>query len=141
MVALGSCGAAIAAYLSYTRLTDVGIICPTTGCATVQHSTYSEVGGVPVGYLGVLGYSAIALVAALPGAAARAAGAVLTLVAVVFAGYLLFAQLVLIDAVCAWCLASDAVVLSLVVLVVLRLWCGRRSRRESEDPSMEARDP
>ena len=52
-------GAAIAAYLSYTRISNVSLICPTSGCATVQHSSYSKLGGVPNAYLGVLAYVAI----------------------------------------------------------------------------------
>lgn len=51
-LALG--GAAIASYLSYTRLADAGRICPTTGCATVQRSAYSTLAGIPVAYLGVV---------------------------------------------------------------------------------------
>jgi uncharacterized membrane protein len=43
----------------------------------------------------------------------------------VFGAYLLYAQLVLIDAVCQWCVAND-VVISLVALACL--W---RFRRES----------
>lgn len=114
-VALALAGAAIAAYLSYTRVTDTSIMCPTSGCATVQRSSYSELAGVPVAYLGVVGYLAIACTAWR-----RLASTALVLAAVGFAGYLLYAQLVLIDAVCVWCLASDGVLALLLVVAALR---------------------
>jgi uncharacterized membrane protein len=60
-------------------------------------------------------------------AAARSVATLLVLAAAVFATYLLVAQLVLIHAVCVWCLASDAVVYSLVVVTTVR-W---RSQRQS----------
>ena len=114
-VALALVGAAIAAYLSYTRITDTSIMCPTTGCAAVQRSSYSELAGMPVAYLGVAGYLAIACTAWR-----RLVSSALVLLAVAFAGYLLYAQLVLIDAVCTWCLASDVVLAVLLVVVALR---------------------
>lgn len=114
-VGLALAGAAIAGYLSYTRITDTSIMCPTTGCAAVQRSSYSELAGVPVAYLGVAGYLAIACTAWR-----RVVSFALVLVAVAFAGYLLYAQLVLIDAVCTWCVASDAVLAVLLVVAALR---------------------
>jgi uncharacterized membrane protein len=113
VLALG--GAAIAAYLSYTRLTDTPLMCPTSGCATVQRSSYSELAGVPVAYIGVAGYLAIAVVAGR-----RLPCLALVFGAAVFAGYLLYAQLVLIDAVCVWCLTSDCVLAALLVVCGLR---------------------
>jgi uncharacterized membrane protein len=113
VLALG--GAAIAAYLSYTRLTDTSIMCPTSGCAVVQRSQYSELVGVPVAYLGVVGYLAIALVSR-----DRLRCAALVFAAVVFAAYLLYAQVVLIGDVCVWCLASDGVLALLLFVAVLR---------------------
>jgi uncharacterized membrane protein len=113
VLALG--GAAIAAYLSYTRLTNTSIMCPTSGCAAVQRSSYSELAGVPVAYLGVAGYLAIAL-----SFRSRLRCAALVFAAVVFAGYLLYAQVVLIGDVCVWCLASDCVLALLLAVSVLR---------------------
>jgi uncharacterized membrane protein len=40
---------------------------------------------------------------------------------VVFAAYLLLVQLVVIEAVCRWCVASDLILLALSALTVLRL--------------------
>jgi len=120
-VALALAGAAIAAYLSYTRISDVSIICPTSGCATVQRSSYSELGGVPNAYLGVLAYIAIFATAVSVRPLLIRAGAMLALGAVGYAMYLFIVQLAVIDAVCTWCVASDVVALMLAIAAVLRL--------------------
>lgn len=111
-VALAATGAGIAAYLSYVRLTEASLICPTSGCATVQRSSYATLGGVPVAYLGVAAYLAIAA-AAISGR--RLLTTALVLVAAGFGTYLLVAQLAFVHAVCVWCLSSDAVLALLVV--------------------------
>ena len=131
---LALAGAAIAAYLSYTHISDVSIICPTSGCATVQRSSYAELGPIPNAYLGVLGYVAILATAVSARPLAVRAGAVLALAAAGFAMYLLIVQLFVIDAVCIWCAASDGVALMLATAAGLRLrqWqdrCDGRPRR------------
>jgi uncharacterized membrane protein len=118
---LALAGAAIAAYLSYTRISDVSLICPTSGCATVQHSSYAKLGGIPNAYLGVLAYLAMFVTAVSQRPQLVRAGAVVALGAVAYALYLLVVQLVVIDAVCTWCMASDAIVLMVAAAAVLRL--------------------
>ena len=142
VLALG--GAAVAAYLSYTRITDTSIICPTTGCATVQRSGYSTLLGIPVAYIGVVGYLAIALTASRAGTGARRLASALVLVAAGFAGYLLVAQIALIHAVCTWCIASDGILLALLAVVVLRGQVqagGKRPGRGSSPPAAAVRFP
>lgn len=121
-VALALAGAAIAAYLSYTRWTDTTIMCPTTGCGTVQHSSYATLAGVPVAYLGVVGYLAIAATSTL-----RRVNVLLVVGAAAFGAYLLVAQLAFIHAVCVWCLGSDAVLLCLLVVAALGRFGGGRA--------------
>jgi uncharacterized membrane protein len=111
-------GAAVAAYLVYTRYSGASIFCQTGGCETVQSSKYAEVAGIPVAVLGLVGYAAILLTATFPGPTSATFGVMFAVVGVAFGGYLLYAQLVLIDAVCQWCVAND-VVISLVALACL----------------------
>jgi uncharacterized membrane protein len=118
---LALAGAAIASYLSYARFSDASLICPTSGCATVQHSSYAKLGGIPNAYLGVLAYLAMFVTALSRRPQLVRAGAVFALGAVGYALYLLLVQLVVIDAVCTWCVASDAVVLMVAAAAVLRL--------------------
>jgi uncharacterized membrane protein len=63
------------------------------GCETVQASSYSKVLGTPVALLGLGAYATI----------------------------FVYMQIAAVDAVCEWCLASDALVTVLAVLTLLRL--------------------
>ncbi len=114
-------GAAIATYLVCARSTGSELICTTGGCETVQSSSYAEVLGVPVAVLGLLGYVLIAATALRASPEARAAGAALALTAVAFSGYLLVVQLAIIDALCLWCVANDAVAAVVAAAAVLRV--------------------
>lgn len=123
-VAIGSLalvGAALASYLLYVRWTGSALACTTGGCETVQASSYSKVLGVPVALLGLIAYVTIVAMALLRNDLARVAGFSVALAGVGFAAYLLYVQLAVINAVCEWCLASDALVTVLAVLTLLRL--------------------
>jgi uncharacterized membrane protein len=121
-------GAGIAAYLVYTRYSGASIFCSTGGCETVQNSKYAKVGGIPVAVLGLVGYLAILATAAVRGATSAAIGVALAVLGAAFSAYLLYAQLMLIDAVCQWCVSSD------IVLSLLAVACLWRFRRESVTP-------
>ncbi len=118
---LALAGAAIAAYLTYTRYSGASIVCATGGCETVQQSSYAKVAGVPVAVLGVVAYLALLASALGRGPAAASAGAVLGLAGVAFSLYLLAVQLFVIDAICQWCVASDAVMVLIAVAAAARL--------------------
>jgi uncharacterized membrane protein len=114
-------GAAIAAYLTYVHYAHVAPVCTTGGCEKVQRSSYAELAGVPVALLGLIAYGAILATAALRGVAAAFAGVLLGLVGVAFSGYLLWAQLGPIGAICQWCLGNDVVISVVSVLCVARM--------------------
>lgn len=118
---LALAGAAIAAYLTYTRYSGARIVCATGGCETVQQSEYATVLGVPVAVLGLAAYLAILTTAFARGPLATALGAALSAGGLFFSLYLLYAQLLEIGAVCQWCLAQDAVMALLVVATARRL--------------------
>jgi uncharacterized membrane protein len=106
-------GLAIATYLTVVHYRGGVPVCASGGCGIVQHSRYAELFGVPVALLGTLAF-ALLLVSALMRASTVVVGAaVVALTGVVFAAYLVYVQLVVLDAICAWCVASDA--LSMVV--------------------------
>jgi uncharacterized membrane protein len=118
---LALAGAAVAGYLTWVRYSGATIACTTGGCETVQSSSYSEVVGVPVALLGLLGYLAIAASALRETELFRIAGAAVALAAAGFGAYLLVVQIAVIGAVCDWCLTSDAIAAALAVVTVLRL--------------------
>lgn len=114
-------GVAIAAYLTYVHYSHTAPICVNSGCETVQKSKYAELGGVPVALLGLLAYLAIIATTAVRGTAAVFTGVLLSFVGVAFSGYLLWAQLGPIGAICQWCLGNDVVITVVAILCVARM--------------------
>jgi len=114
-------GAGIAAYLTYVHYADVSPICTTGGCEKVQSSKYAELAGIPVALLGLIAYVAIVATTLVRGVLPAFAGALLGLVGVAFSGYLLWAQLGPIGALCQWCLGNDVVITIVAVLAVARV--------------------
>jgi uncharacterized membrane protein len=121
---LAAAGAAVAGYLAYARYTDTTLVCATGGCETVQRSEYAVLAGIPVAVLGVLTYLVLLGTAFTRGQLSKLTGAVLAISGALFAAYLLWAQVFLIEAVCQWCLASDVVITLLAAACVLRLRSG-----------------
>jgi uncharacterized membrane protein len=114
-------GLGIAAYLTYVHYAHTAPVCTTGGCETVQKSRYAELGGVPVALLGLVMY-AVLLAASLVRGVPAAFGAVLVaLVGLAFSGYLLWAQIGPIGAICQWCLGNDLTIAVVASLCVLRM--------------------
>jgi uncharacterized membrane protein len=114
-------GGAIAAYLTVVHYAHVSPICTSGGCEKVQHSSYAEVGGIPVSVLGLIAYAVVLVSAAVPGVLAAVAGAIVALAGAAFSGFLLWAQLARIHAICVWCLGNDAVIVIVAALCVARV--------------------
>ena len=116
-------GVAVAAYLTWAHYAGGSVVCVVGGsCEEVQSSEYSKVLGVPVVLLGVGAYTTVLALVAWDSATARLAAAAIALVGALFSAYLLVVQLVVIDAVCAWCLANDVLIApALALLTGLRL--------------------
>jgi len=114
-------GVGIAAYLTYVHYAHTAPICTTGGCETVQKSKYAELAGVPVALLGLIAYVVLLAIALTRGVTAAVAGVFIALVGVAFSGYLLWAQLGPIDAICQWCLGNDVTIAVVAALYVVRL--------------------
>ena len=145
--ALALVGVGITAYLLAVRASGATLSCTTGGCETVQNSPYSEIFGLPVAALGLIGYIVLLGAALARGDLARLIGAVVAMAAFAFSAYLVAVQVVVIGALCDWCLASDAVTTALAALALLRLrphedrshaW---NEARRSASPSSSARTP
>ncbi|HXK15629.1 MAG TPA: vitamin K epoxide reductase family protein [Gaiellaceae bacterium] len=121
---LATAGAAIAGYLLYVRSTGGTLACVTGGCDTVQHSSYSELFGIPVAALGLAGFLSLFVVALARGEVARLTQATLALAGFFFGVYLLYVQVSVIDAICQWCVASDLLTTAIAALALLRLRAG-----------------
>jgi uncharacterized membrane protein len=119
---LALAGLGVAIYLTSVHYADVAPICATGGgCERVQNSDYSELAGVPVALLGLIGYVAILVATLVPGELARLVTAGLALAGAGFSLYLTYLELFVIDAICQWCVASAVIMCAIAVLAVLRV--------------------
>jgi uncharacterized membrane protein len=114
-------GVGIAAYLTYVHYANVAPICVNGGCEKVQHSSYATIAGIPVAVLGLVGWTLLLATAAFRGATVALAGGAIALVALVFSGYLLWAQLGPIGAICQWCVGNDVAVTVVAGLCLVRV--------------------
>jgi uncharacterized membrane protein len=126
-------GVVVAAYLAHVEVRGVQAVCgPVGDCNTVQHSEYARLLGVlPIGVLGVAGFSVILLVWLVRrvGSELTAAWASVLLLALTAGGtlfsiYLTFLEPFVIGATCLWCLSSS-------VLMTLLYWAALSRGREA----------
>jgi uncharacterized membrane protein len=121
--ALACCalGLLVSAYLTYVHYAGVAPVCEIAhGCEKVQTSRWSELAGVPVALLGLLGYAAIGAALLARGEAALLAAAGLSLAGAGFSAYLTYRELFTIRAICIWCVASALLLAALAVITVVR---------------------
>lgn len=115
-------GLGITAYLSYEKLTGGEPSCVIGGgCATVQNSPYASLAGIPLSYLGFFTYAILLVAAILPGFVGRGVAFIVALCGVAFSGWLLYAELFLIEAICPWCMASLVVMIGSLGVAIARL--------------------
>ena len=127
MVALSVAGIAISGYLTYVHLAHATPMCVVgAGCETVNASVYSAIAGVPVALLGLglYGLLFILSLAALRGTESISSWAVLgafglALSGTLYSGYLTYIELFVLQALCAWCLTSAAI---MTVIFALSTW-------------------
>jgi uncharacterized membrane protein len=132
---VGLIGVAISLYLTWTKVAGVAPICgPSGGCETVEASSYSAVAGIPVALFGVA-YSDLIVILAVawgrtgdsrPAYAAYALG----LAGALIEAYLVDLELVVIRAICLWCVAYG---LTIVIGLAISIAMVRRSPRQPTD--------
>ncbi len=109
-------GLAISISLTWVHYADIEPVCTgISDCEKVQTSDYAELAGIPVAVLGVAGYASILASLWMP----VEVTVLLAYVAVGFSGYLTWAELFKIDAICQWCVASALASLAIAVLATL----------------------
>ena len=123
-VVLSGLGLSISGYLVAKRFTGGSLACTRWAqCDVVNNSVYSQLYGVPVSVIGLAGYLLLLMLAV---AAVWTEGRtqrrtlllsfVLALGGVGFSIYLTYLEIYVIEALCAWCVAS-AIVIALLVIV------------------------
>ena len=132
---LALAGLFVALYLWLWKLGVVGsLVCgPGGSCEYVQSSPQSVILGLPVALYGVVGYLAL-LVVGLAGVQPRWAErreptvllALLSVLGVLFSGYLPYLEAYVLHAWCRWCLGSAAIITAIFVASVVGLRAAHR---------------
>jgi uncharacterized membrane protein len=127
MTVLALAGLAIASYLLAVRVLGEAPACgPVKGCETVAASEYATLFGLPVALYGV-GFS-IVLVAACQAWWRRAerrglyAAYGLGLAGIIAVAYLTYLELVVIEAICVWCVSYAVTIVAGWAGAVLATW-------------------
>ena len=132
-------GLLVSGYLSWLKLTDVPSVCIQNGpfnCDAVLNSIYSEVGGIPIAWLGFVIYLLIGFIILFEDRIellrqyGRLIGFGVGLFAWLFSMWLVFVQVVLLQALCPWCLSHEANFTILFALICYRLY---REMRDAAD--------
>jgi uncharacterized membrane protein/thiol-disulfide isomerase/thioredoxin len=119
-------GIAVSAYMAYIEITASPAVCGSIGnCNAVQQSDYAYLLGIPIGVIGVIGYLAMFIISiTMTRVPEKYQPQFLTLLqmlvgaSAVFTIYLTFLEPFVIGAVCAWCLLSSLIILTLMWLVM-----------------------
>ena len=137
-VVLSGLGIYVSGYLVTKRFSGGSLACTRWAqCDVVNNSVYSQFYGIPVCVIGLGGYLLL-LVLAL--AALRTDGRtqgrilvaslLLSLGGVGFSVYLTYLEIYVIEALCAWCVASAVIITLLLVTNAIAVW--RSSPTDSE---------
>ena len=127
-IALAILGLLISIYMTIYKVTNNESMCiGSSGCSEVNASRYSEINGIPVAALGVVGYALILALLFLeqrPGFF-QENGTYLffgvSLMGFLFTLYLIYLEVALIKAYCPFCLASQAIMTVIFIISVIRL--------------------
>ena len=121
-------GLLVSIYMTIFKLTNNEKMCiGSGGCSIVNASGYSEVQGIPVAVVGVIGYVSILAVLLLerkPGFIADNASMILfglTLTGFLFTVWLVYVEVALIKAYCPFCITSQITMTTIFILTVTRV--------------------
>lgn len=132
MIVLAVLGIIDATYLTIVHANGHEALCVahSHGCATVADSRYAHLGSLRVSALGIIGY-AVMLVLAFAfrrSVIARSMALMVSLVAVIFSGYLTYLELSVIHAICQWCVGSAVISCLLLIVTSAAIWHEERVR-------------
>jgi uncharacterized membrane protein len=122
LIVLTAIGVCLAGYLTYLHYSGTTPPCSIKGnpCSQVQKSRYSELAGVPVALIGLLGY--VAILGSLlirEDERSRFATAAMTLGGFGFSLYLTYREVFTLHKICEWCVGSAIL---MTVIMCLSAW-------------------
>lgn len=123
-------GVGVAGYLTYVHFNEAALVCSVGGCRTVQESTYSTIGPVPIAMLGlgmfvVVGALALARIvrsSLISDENANLAVWTITLTALLYYAYLTYVEIFVLEAICQWCVVSAVITVGIFVVESVALW-------------------
>jgi len=117
-----------AAYLSYVKVINSQVFCGTSQqCEIVNNSSYSEIAGVPIAYLGFGAYLVIGLLHTLETRDQSYQRNVpliifgLSLTGVLYSAYLTYIEIAVLRAICPYCVVSAVVILLIFLISIVRV--------------------
>jgi uncharacterized membrane protein len=140
MVVLGLIGLGVTIYLTVVHYGGFVVLCAAKGnpCAQVQSSIYSEVFGIPVAVLGLVGYVLILGSLLVPASEySRIATLGVTLFGFVFSAYLTYREVFTLQEICEWCVSSAVLMTLLFAGAVTRYLRGGEGPLLGGEPSAE----
>ena len=127
-IALTIIGLLVSIYMTIYKIAKIESMCiGNGGCSVVNSSKYSEVNGIPVAVVGMIGYTAILGILWLerkPGFFKSNGTMMLfgiTLIGFLFTVWLIYVEIALIKALCPFCLTSQVVMTLIFILSVVRV--------------------
>jgi uncharacterized membrane protein len=128
LVTLAIMGLLVSIYMTIYKITSNDNMCiGSKDCSVVNASRYSEIYGIPVAVLGVVGYAAILAILLLernPGFFNQNGTMLLfglSLTGFLFTLYLIFIEVALIKAYCPFCITSQTAMTLIFILSVIRV--------------------
>lgn len=130
-LALIAAGIFVSGYLTYVKATGVAMACvqgSAFNCDRVQNSAYSEMFGIPIAYMGLALYLVLGAIILLEQRFSLLAeyGQLIVLGLSVFGWlfsmYLVYVQFFVLEALCPWCLAHEAIFTVFFGAAILRYW-------------------
>lgn len=120
---LASLGIGVAAYIAIAQADGGAAACLAGGggCEKVAESSHSELLGVSVAVIGILGYVLLLGASLLRGDGARMSGFALALIGFGFSVYLTYLELFVIEAICQWCVVSALLMTALFAIDAIRM--------------------
>jgi uncharacterized membrane protein len=124
---LACMGTIVAAYLVIIHYREHALVCGIGNCEKVQTSSYAELAGVPIAWLGlamylvILGLTILREARPTTGEVVTVALFGLTLAGTLYVAYLTYLEIWVIEAICQWCVAFAIITVLMFVGSTIRL--------------------
>jgi len=127
-LALALAGTIVAAYMVVIHYREHALVCGIGNCEKVQTSSYAELLGIPIAWMGLVMYLAFLALMILrkvrPATEEFATIALfgITLAGTLYVAYLTYLEIWVIEAICQWCVAFAIITIMIFIGSTFRLW-------------------